>query len=88
MPAPRHPPCALPPRSPQLNGHVERNNGAWRYEFQSTWNLPDDLGRLNDWINAFSDEFNRFRPHQSLNGQTPVEYLASQTDAQTHAPHM
>ena len=23
----------LPPRSPQLNGHVERNNGAWRYEF-------------------------------------------------------
>ncbi len=88
MPAPRHPPCALPPRSPQLNGLVERTNGTWRYEFYATWNLPDDLDHLNRWINAFSDEFNRFRPHQSLNGQTPVEYLASQTDEQTPASHM
>ena len=24
----------LPP--PELNGHVERNNGAWRYEFYAT----------------------------------------------------
>ncbi len=77
-----------PPRSPQLNGHVERNNGAWRYEFQSTWKLPDGLDRLNDWINAFSDEFNRFRPHQSLNGQTPVDYLDSRTAEQTPASHM
>ena len=23
----------IPLRSPQLNGHVERNNGAWRCEF-------------------------------------------------------
>ena len=27
----------LPPRSPEPNGHVERNNGAWRYEFYACW---------------------------------------------------
>lgn len=26
----------LPPRSPKLNGAVERCNGAWRYEFYAT----------------------------------------------------
>ncbi len=82
------PPCALPPRSPQLNGHVERTNGAWRYVFLSTWKLPDDLHRLNYWIKAYSYVFNRFRPHQSLNGQTPVEYLAGRTDEQTRVSHM
>ena len=30
----------LPPRSPELNGGGERNNGAWRYEFYATWDLP------------------------------------------------
>ncbi len=87
MPAPRHPPLRTAAAFP-INGHVERNNGTWRYEFYATWKLPDDLDRLNDWINAFSDEFNRFRPHQSLGGQTPVEYLAGQADEQTPASHM
>ena len=31
-----------PPRSPELNGSVERNNGAWRYGFYATRDLPDD----------------------------------------------
>ena len=30
----------LPPRSPQMNGAVERCNGAWRYEFYQTYDLP------------------------------------------------
>ena len=64
----------LPPRSPQLNGHVERNNGTWRYE--ASWDLPDDnLDHINRWIDAFADEFNTFRPHQALGGHTPAEYL-------------
>ena len=70
----------LPPRSPKLNGHVERNNGAWRYEFYASWNLPnDDLDDINRWIDAFADEFNTFRPHQALGGHTPARYLARHT---------
>src|SRR5208283_2843298 len=30
----------LPPRRPQMNGAVERCNGAWRYEFYETYDLP------------------------------------------------
>ena len=30
----------LPPRSPKLNGAVERCNGAWRYEFYACSDLP------------------------------------------------
>ncbi|MCI0598165.1 MAG: hypothetical protein L0Y60_01370, partial [Beijerinckiaceae bacterium] len=33
----------LPPRSPKLNGAVERCNGAWRYEFYAVVDLPGDI---------------------------------------------
>ena len=79
----------LPPRSPKLNGHVERNNGAWRYEFYATWGLPnDDLDHINRWIDAFADKFNTFRPHQALGGHTPVEYLAKHPAEETLPSHM
>ena len=77
------------PRSPELNGHVERNNGAWRYEFYATWDLDtDDLDDTNRWIDAFADEFNTFRPHQALDGQAPAEYLRSLTAKETQSSHM
>ncbi len=79
----------LPPRSPKLNGHVERNNGAWRYEFYASWDLPDDnLDHINRWIDAFADEFNTFRPHQALGGHTPAQYLHSLTAKETPVSHM
>ena len=79
----------LPPRSPQLNGHVERNNGTWRYEFYASWDLPDDnLDHINRWIDAFADEFNTFRPHQALDGHTPAEYLARHTAEEPPPSHM
>ena len=31
----------LPPKSPQMNGAVERCNGAWRYEFYAVYDLPE-----------------------------------------------
>ncbi len=31
------------PRSPQMNGAVERCNGAWRSEFYETYDLPDSV---------------------------------------------
>ncbi len=35
----------LPPRSPKLNGAVERCNGAWRYEFYACSDLPLDINK-------------------------------------------
>jgi putative transposase len=33
----------LPPRSPQMNGTVERSNSAWRHEFYQTYDLPSGV---------------------------------------------
>ena len=33
----------LPPKRPQLNGAVERCNGAWRYEFYGVYDLPANV---------------------------------------------
>lgn len=79
----------LPPRSPQLNGHVERNNSAWRYEFYGCWNLDTDrLDDTNRWIDAFAEEFNTFRPHQALDGKTPLQYLQQLTAQRDPPSHM
>ena len=36
----------LPPKRPQLNGHVERAQGSWRYEFYGVEDLPSRLKPL------------------------------------------
>jgi transposase InsO family protein len=36
----------LPPRSPKLNGAVERCNGAWRYEFYACIDLPLSIDKI------------------------------------------
>ena len=57
LPVLRPPHNELPPRTHALNGHVERNNGARRYEFSATWVLPgDNLEDINRWIAAVAGE--------------------------------
>lgn len=65
----------LPPRSPKLNGSVERANGAWRYEFYWAYDLSYELGSIRAQVKAFQHTYNFIRPHQSLKGMTPMEYL-------------
>ena len=67
----------LPPKSPQLNGAVERANGSWRYEFYAVYDLPDTLNQLNPLIDSFQHLYNHFRPHGALHGLTPAQYLAT-----------
>jgi putative transposase len=69
----------LPPRMPQLNGGVERCNGAWRYEFYACTELPDTVEALNPLIDDWQDTYNFVRPHGALAGLTPADYyLANQ----------
>ena len=65
----------LPPRSPKLNGAVERCNGAWRYEFYAVVDLPSDIDRIAEHVDAFQHLYNHFRPHGALDGKTPNQYL-------------
>jgi putative transposase len=66
----------LPPRSPKLNGHVERTNRTHRNEF---WELYDGdlaLPPLQAALRAWEDQYNQVRPHQALGYLTPAEHLA------------
>ena len=67
----------LPPRSPKLNGHVERANGTHRRE---VWQLYDgdlELPPLQAALRAWEEAYNQVRPHQALGYQTPAECLAA-----------
>ncbi len=59
------------PRSPHLNGKVERSQRTDLEEFYPTVDLKDSNLRqkLADW----QDYYNEFRPHGSLNSKTPWE---------------
>ena len=79
----------LPPRPPELNGHVERNNGAWCSAFYATWDLPNDnLEDINRWGDAFAGAFNTFRPHRALDGLTPAECLQALAAEEPPASHV
>ena len=67
----------LPPKRPQLNGAVERCNGAWRYEFYASYELPHRLDELEPLVDAFAHRYNHHRPHGALDGMTPAEYLST-----------
>jgi putative transposase len=67
----------LPPRSPKLNGHVERANRTHRNEFWEVYAGDLDLPPLQAALRAWEAEYNETRPHQALGYLTPAAYLAS-----------
>lgn len=78
----------LPPRSPKLNGAVERCNGAWRYEFYACADLPLDIDKIAERVDAFQHLYNHHRPHGALAGMTPAKYLSIRRAKQTQSSHM
>jgi transposase InsO family protein len=55
----------LPPKCPQMNGAVERCNGAWRYEFYSVYDLPRNVDDLNPILDSFQHLYNPASQHPS-----------------------
>jgi len=67
----------LPPRSPKLNGHVERANRTHRNEFWELYDGPLELPPLQAALRAWETAYNHDRPHQALGYRTPAEHLAA-----------
>ena len=67
----------LPPRSPKLNGGVERANRTHTEEFYEVTDAEPDLGSLQAALRDWETTYNTIRPHQALGYLTPAEYLAS-----------
>lgn len=53
----------LPPRSPKLNGHVERAHRTLREEFYDLVEVPGPLAEHNALLQEWERTYNTVRPH-------------------------
>jgi transposase InsO family protein len=65
----------LPPRSPKLNGHVERAQRTHTEEFYEVTDASFELPELNQALLEWEKVYNTIRPHQALGYLTPQEFL-------------
>ena len=65
----------LPPRSPKLNGHVERANRTHTEEFYEITHCSLQIPQLNQELRDWERTYNTVRPHQALGYRTPQEFL-------------
>lgn len=65
----------IPPRSPKLQGYVERSNRTHREEFYEVEDIELLLEGHNRQLEEWNKTYNYIRPHQSLAYQTPYEFL-------------
>lgn len=65
----------LPPRSPKLNGYVERAQRTHTEEFYEVADIDYDIESVNKALLNWEMKYNTYRPHQSLNYLTPKRYL-------------
>lgn len=65
----------LPPRSPKLNGCVERAQRTHKEEFYQMLDPPASLDELRRLLLAHELCYNTVRPHQALGQLTPQQWL-------------
>jgi putative transposase len=65
----------LPPRSPKLNGHVERAQRTHTEEFYEVTDTTFDIPELNQALLKWEQVYNTVRPHQALGYLTPQQFL-------------
>ena len=72
------------PRTPRLNGKVERSHRVDDQEFYQLLDrdgISDDIHLFNAKLREWEDYYNYHRPHGALDGQTPYERLLAKTRA-------
>jgi putative transposase len=65
----------LPPRSPKLNGHVERAQRTHTEECYEVTEANFEIGELNRALLEWEKVYNTIRPHQALGYLTPQQFL-------------
>lgn len=73
------------PRTPHLNGKVERSHRVDEEEFYQLLDqdgISDDIRLFNHKLREWENYYNYHRPHGALDGQTPYERLLAKTRAE------
>ena len=70
----------LPPRSPKLNGAVERAHRTHTEEFYEVTDSSFDLSELREELLEWERVYNTVRPHQALGYVTPLNFLQQQKE--------
>ncbi len=65
----------LPPRSPKLNGGVERAHQTHTEEFYEVTDSSFELAELRQELLEWETTYNTVRPHQALRYLTPLKFL-------------
>lgn len=78
----------LPPRSPKLNGCVERAQRTHTEEFYEITDFSLDMVTLNQELLVWEHTYNTVRPHQALGYLTPHQFVShwqcQQKEAKCH----
>jgi len=74
----------LPPRSPKLNGGVERAHRTHTEEFYEVTDSTFDIAELTQELLEWEHTYNTFRPHQALGYLTPLMFLKSKKEVGCH----
>jgi transposase InsO family protein len=77
------------PRTPHLNGKVERSHRVDEQEFYQLLDkdgVTDDIHLFNDKLRQWEDYYNYHRPHGALDGQTPYERLLAKKHSASVSP--
>jgi len=67
----------IPPRSPHLNGRIERSHGVDKDRYKNLTTGSHDRAELQTFCVEDCLDYNFYRPHSMLRMLTPVEYLQS-----------
>jgi putative transposase len=65
----------LPPKSPKLNGSVERAQRTHTEEFYEVYECSWTVPELNQELRQWERIYNCVRPHQALGYKTPLQFL-------------
>lgn len=67
----------LPPRSPKLNGCVERLNRTYREEFYNCSTATPTVAGFQKDLRRWEYIYNHIRPHQALGYLTPAQFITA-----------
>ena len=70
----------LPPRSPKLNGCLERAQRTHKEELYQLVDPPDSLSQLRTQLLQQEQRYNTYQPDQALGHLTPQEWLLAFTE--------